>query len=230
MSPRTTSPGTAQAGRRATSAADPLAQSMLRPGPASPTAGSAAAAAANGGDGSSDASSQPAVAPSQQTSDETVKVVCRIRPFNDREVQLHQQSIEGKPQWDQLPIHSVIEFHGNQCVFLDHERDWNEKERFTFDSCLWSIPYSTQPSENPYATQETVFEQYGHSLLDAAWKGFNSCFFAYGQTGSGKTHSMMGDLETDPGLTPRLCKLLFEQVEENIHEAEKMKDTSIKTF
>jgi hypothetical protein len=224
--PRTLSPGTPSSQRRsvAPSSVDALAISS-RLGAAPANEGKSA-----GSDVGSEGSSQPPQPAAASSSDETVKVICRIRPFNDREIQLHQQSLEGKPQWEQLPIHSVMEFHGNQCVFLDHERDWNEKERFTFDSCLWSIPDAIQASENPFATQESLFETYGHSLLDAAWKGFNSCFFAYGQTGSGKTHSMMGDLENDPGLTPRLCKALFDQVEENNREAEKLKDTCIKTF
>jgi hypothetical protein len=48
------------------------------------------------------------------------------------------------------------------------------------------------------------------SVLDQAFKGFNTCLFAYGQTGAGKSYSMIG-APGDPGIVPKVCKLLFER-------------------
>ena len=58
--------------------------------------------------------------------------------------------------------------------------------------------------------QEEVFDRFGRSMLNEAYKGFNVCLFAYGQTGSGKTYSLMGD-ESGPGLglVPRFVHELF---------------------
>eukprot|EP00759_Apiculatamorpha_spiralis_P023525 PhF_6_TR27182/c0_g1_i1/m.39886 len=135
---------------------------------------------------------------------DAVKVVCRIRPFNPREIQLHEKSIEGKQSWEQQPLRSVIEFSRNECIFLDHEKEWMEKERFQFDYCYWSILDEQQKMDNsPYASQKVVFEDVGNKVLEQAWKGYNTCFFAYGQTGSGKTYTMMGpDSSEDPGVIP----------------------------
>ena len=182
--------------------------------------GAAAAAAASG-------------APASET--ENVRVVCRVRPFNNREIELHEKSQEGKDVWDKGPIRSVVEFHGPQCVFLDEEKNFQEKERFVFDSCLWSIPDSVQTCEdNPFAGQEVLFEEYGRALLQQAWKGYNTCFFAYGQTGSGKTYSMMGSDGdgggSNPGLIPRTCQQLFADVERFMAEADAHRENFVQSF
>lgn len=162
---------------------------------------------------------QMAALGSDGPSQEAVRVIARVRPFNAREVALHQKTLEGKPAWEQYGIRSVVEFSGNTCSVLDPEKEWSERQRFAFDGCLWSIPESIQPSRNPFASQEALFNEFGKPMLEQAWKGFNTCFLAYGQTGSGKTYSMMGqpvDTPTekaDPGLIPRLCQALFEQIE-----------------
>eukprot|EP00758_Cryptobia_borreli_P016696 Tbor_TRINITY_DN6128_c1_g5::TRINITY_DN6128_c1_g5_i2::g.22714::m.22714/K17914/KIF13; kinesin family member 13 len=175
----------------------------------------------------------PSVSADLSSTEENIKVLCRVRPFSNREIDLHNKSNEGKPQWEQCPIRSVVEFRDNTCSFLDHEHDYTEKEKFSFDACLWSIPDEMQGSENPFASQEDLYKLYGSQVLNQTWKGFNTCFFAYGQTGSGKTHSMMGTIKdneygkADPGLIPRLCRALYEQIEENIAE---QKENYVRTF
>lgn len=168
--------------------------------------------------------------------DENIKVLCRVRPFSNRELDIHNKTIEGKAEWDKFPIRSVVEFTGQTCAFLDADHDYLEKERFAFDACLWSIPDEMQGSDNPFASQEMVYLKYGCQVLDQAWKGFNTCFFAYGQTGSGKTHSMMGTTQdneygkADPGLIPRLCKALYEQIESNAESSAAQEDKYIRSF
>lgn len=159
-------------------------------------------------------------------SQEAVRVFTRVRPFNGREIALHAKTLEGKPAWEQYGIRSVVEFAGNTVSVLDPEKDWMERNRMAFDGCMWSIPDNIQPSRNPFATQESLFNEFGKPMLEQAWKGFNTCFLAYGQTGSGKTYSMMGqpvDTATekaDPGLIPRLCQELFRQIEDAKEAAE----------
>ncbi len=52
-------------------------------------------------------------------------------------------------------------------------------------------------------------------MLTHAWEGFNASVFAYGQTGSGKTYTMMGgDSPEEAGLLPRICRQLFQAIEE----------------
>lgn len=162
------------------------------------------------------------------SSDEAVKVLCRVRPFNPREVQLHQQATEGKPQWERAPLRSIVEFKGNTCVLYNENSSegYTERERFTFDGCMWSIPPSIQESDNEYVSQETVFDLYGRDMLAEVWKGFNTCFFAYGQTGSGKTYSMIGE-EENQGFIPRLGQCLFDQIEEVLLEAEQEGNDSV---
>eukprot|EP00760_Papus_ankaliazontas_P001216 PhM_4_TR10424/c3_g1_i2/m.71657/K17914/KIF13; kinesin family member 13 len=60
----------------------------------------------------------------------------------------------------------------------------------------------------------------GAPILQSSWSGFNGCVFAYGQTNSGKTYTMMGT-KRDPGLIPRLCRQLFERLEEQNEEEQK---------
>ncbi|MEM0150161.1 MAG: hypothetical protein QXW10_04665, partial [Candidatus Micrarchaeaceae archaeon] len=62
--------------------------------------------------------------------------------------------------------------------------------------------------------QAEVYAALGAPIVKSAWDGYNACIFAYGQTSSGKTYTMMGT-KRDPGVIPRLCKDLFERIEED---------------
>lgn len=88
----------------------------------------------------------------------------------------------------------------NQCITMNKEhnqvviknpegKEGGEDKVFTYDyvydSCL------PEEDEN-YAGQDTVWDDLGMELLEAAWAGYNYSLFAYGQTGSGKSHSMVG--------------------------------------
>jgi len=60
--------------------------------------------------------------------------------------------------------------------------------RYDFDYCF----DSSDPETKNYATQATIYETLGQSILDAMFSGYNSCLIAYGQSASGKTYTMMG--------------------------------------
>ena len=61
-------------------------------------------------------------------------------------------------------------------------------------------------------------------MLNHAFDGYNVCLFAYGQTGAGKSYTMMGknlnENSEDLGLVPRMCKDLFERINERTQNSE----------
>lgn len=135
-----------------------------------------------------------------------VRVMVRVRPFNDRE-----KTISSKKKERLRPVITVRE---NNCAVMDYSKDEKgftherEREAFEFSECFWSIPTSQIPSSNPIYTQEMVYQKSGKLAVEHAIQGFNVCIFAYGQTGSGKTHTMLGN-DADPGISPRLVDDLF---------------------
>eukprot|EP01065_Artemidia_motanka_P049758 TRINITY_DN8341_c0_g3_i1.p1 TRINITY_DN8341_c0_g3~~TRINITY_DN8341_c0_g3_i1.p1 ORF type:complete len:1155 (+),score=394.08 TRINITY_DN8341_c0_g3_i1:23-3466(+) len=154
------------------------------------------------------------------SSKQNVQVYVRVRPFNDRELKIQDESADGER------LRAVLDIpHGPTAELhvLDHTEEFQAKEAFVFDRVLWSIPAEQQPLRGPddFADQVDVFETVGRPALENAWNGFHTCIFAYGQTGAGKTHTMVGPftvsdgvLGGDPGVIPRLCKELYAEVEE----------------
>ena len=139
----------------------------------------------------------------------------RVRPFSTREVEEVEQSESGYMQ-------SVIDMpRRDQVLLLDHKSDYQVANGFNFDEVFWSC--TQQKSNVNFSDQKKVYDMTGLPALAAAWDGINSCIFAYGQTGSGKTHTMMGDPEQIAkeegceesllGVIPRLCKDLFDELE-----------------
>eukprot|EP00756_Hemistasia_phaeocysticola_P047589 Hpha_TRINITY_DN22065_c0_g1::TRINITY_DN22065_c0_g1_i1::g.112203::m.112203 len=146
------------------------------------------------------------------TESSNVQVMVRVRPFSKEEV----EQVKKMGSYMQ----SVIDMPRNdQVLLLDPNRDYEEKQAFSFDRVFWSLPAKQQKSPVGFACQQDVYLKTGAIALESAWDGFNSCVFAYGQTGSGKTHTMMGDPafkslkgEDDArGVIPRLCESLFAQ-------------------
>ncbi|KAM3929253.1 interferon-induced very large GTPase 1-like [Leptodactylus fuscus] len=127
--------------------------------------------------------------------DSKVKVAVRVRPMNQREIDLKAEC--------------VIHMEGKQTVLKStspgNEGNGAAQKVFAFDHCFWSAD-----DEGPaaYTSQQDIFKTLGEDVLDSIFAGFNSCIVAYGQTGSGKTFSMMGT-DDQPGLVPRLCSALF---------------------
>ncbi|KAJ8954794.1 hypothetical protein NQ318_014906 [Aromia moschata] len=130
----------------------------------------------------------------------SVKVAVRVRPFNQREIDLSAQLI--------------IQMKGKTTGILNSKanaRDENIRyKEFTFDYSYWS---HNERCDN-FASQEMVYNDLGTEVVECAFQGYNACVFAYGQTGSGKTFTMMGSPENQ-GLIPRICKALFERMSEN---------------
>ncbi|KAK3326346.1 putative kinesin group protein [Apodospora peruviana] len=137
-----------------------------------------------------------------------IKVVVRVRPFNNREHDRHAKCI--------------VEMKDNQTVLTPPPdaaerggggkgtagKDHGQKV-FAFDKSYWSFDKNA-PN---YAGQENLHEDLGKPLLDNAFQGYNNCIFAYGQTGSGKSYSMMG-YGKEAGIIPMICQDMFKRIVE----------------
>ncbi|RCV15076.1 hypothetical protein SETIT_3G029800v2 [Setaria italica] len=109
-----------------------------------------------------------------------IRVFCRLRPLNDKELSLEEKNIVCSP--DEFTIaHPWKDDKSKQHIY-DRVFDAN-------------------------TTQEEVFEDTKY-LVQSAVDGYNVCIFAYGQTGSGKTFTIYGS-DNNPGLTPRATSELF---------------------
>lgn len=119
---------------------------------------------------------------------ENVKVICRIRPQNQKEMATG----------------------GFQCVRHTQESVEVTTEdgayNFTFDQIF-----------GPESTQAAIFEYSAVPLIGDVLNGYNSTIFAYGQTSSGKTFTMEGpDIHDEQykGIIPRTVEALFAGVSE----------------
>lgn len=141
-----------------------------------------------------------------------IKVVVRVRPFNNREKDRNAKCI--------------VQMKGNQTVLTpttdvrgrggaaDHGA-----KTFAFDKSYWSF----NRDDPHFAGQDNLFADLGIPLLDNAFQGYNNCIFAYGQTGSGKSYSMMG-YGQEYGVIPKICQTMFERID-RIHQDPNLKCT-----
>ncbi|XP_049854546.1 kinesin-like protein Klp98A isoform X1 [Schistocerca gregaria] len=143
----------------------------------------------------------------------SVKVAVRVRPFNQREIDMDAKLII---QMDGKKTRIL-----NSKIVNGKDGDFGREryKDFTFDYSYWSF----DSSDAHYVSQKKVFEDLGTDVIESAFEGYNACVFAYGQTGSGKTFTMMGSPENQ-GLIPRICKTLFSRI-----QAGKEQGTSYRT-
>ncbi|KAK8745809.1 hypothetical protein OTU49_000024, partial [Cherax quadricarinatus] len=103
----------------------------------------------------------------------SVKVAVRVRPFNQREIDLNSSCIvEVEDKKTRLINHKVNTIEGGE----NRERI----KDFTFDYSYWSH----RDSDRHFAPQEQIYEDLGTDVVSNALQGYNACVFAYGQTGS----------------------------------------------
>eukprot|EP00937_MAST-01D_sp_MAST-1D-sp2_P003885 g3885.t1 len=129
-----------------------------------------------------------------------VRVAVRVRPFLPREIE--------------RGAHTCFEIEGPATTLIkpdDQDVAGPARRTFTFD---FSYNSFVPAGHADHASQETVWEDMGSAVLDAAWEGYNVSLFAYGQTGSGKSYSMMGYGE-DRGIIPRAVTHIFQRIESN---------------
>lgn len=123
---------------------------------------------------------------------ESVKVVVRCRPLNDREKALSCKMVLS------------MDLQRCQC-FIEKPCAVDEPpKQFTFDGTY----YIDQ-------TTEQMYNEIAYPLVEGVTEGYNGTIFAYGQTGSGKSFTMQGVSETatQKGVIPRAFEHIFESIQ-----------------
>uniref|UniRef100_A0A673J092 Kinesin-like protein n=1 Tax=Sinocyclocheilus rhinocerous TaxID=307959 RepID=A0A673J092_9TELE len=130
---------------------------------------------------------------SKSKSSESVKVVVRCRPMNEKERAANFQRVV-----------SVDVKFGQVAVRNPRSASSHEHPKvFTFDSVYdWS------------SKQMELYDETFRPLVDSVLFGFNGTIFAYGQTGTGKTFTMEG-VRNDPdrrGVIPNSFEHIFTHI------------------
>ncbi|KAM4612758.1 kinesin-like protein KIF17 [Polymixia lowei] len=123
---------------------------------------------------------------------ESVKVVVRCRPMNDREKALTCRMVVS------------MEIHHCQCFIRKPGVTDEPPKQFTFDGT-----YFTEQ------TTEQMYNEIAYPLVEGVTEGYNGTIFAYGQTGSGKSFTMQGVSEpaVQRGVIPRAFEHIFESIQ-----------------
>lgn len=135
--------------------------------------------------------SSNSVAMSSKKASESVKVVVRCRPMNEKEIaQGHHRIIEMNVKKGTIEINNPAKKEATPRMFTyDSVYDWNSKQIDLYDE---------------------TFRQ----LVDSVLEGYNGTIFAYGQTGTGKTFTMEG-VRSDPelrGVIPNSFEHIFTHI------------------
>lgn len=130
---------------------------------------------------------------SKSKSSETVKVVVRCRPMNEKErAAKFERVVSVDVKLGQIIVRNPREASAN-----DHHK------LFTFDSVYdWN------------SKQLDLYDETFRPLVDSVLLGFNGTIFAYGQTGTGKTYTMEG-VRNDPerrGVIPNSFEHIFTHI------------------
>lgn len=120
-----------------------------------------------------------------------VRVLVRVRPFLQREVEAGSNCIVSMPPSE--PGVTLLE--------VAKPGSGDPTRRFSFDDAVWSF----DENDPFYVSNAGFYRSLGPLLVDHLFQGFNVCLLAYGQTGSGKTYTMMG-LPGEPGVIPLIIR------------------------
>ncbi|XP_028399577.1 kinesin-II 95 kDa subunit-like [Dendronephthya gigantea] len=128
---------------------------------------------------------------SKKKAEESVKVIIRCRPMNQKEV---GQGFERVVEMDSKRGH----------ISLKNPQKLGEPPKeFTFDAIYdWN------------SIQRDLYEESFRSLVESVLGGYNGTIFAYGQTGTGKTYTMEG-VRSDPelrGVIPNSFDHIFKHI------------------
>ncbi|XP_064545624.1 kinesin-like protein KIF18A [Drosophila montana] len=135
-----------------------------------------------------------------------IKVIVRVRPYNQRETEQNQRCIIKVMDGSSLLFDPDEEddeffFQGAKQQYRDISKRTNKKLSMEFDRV-----YDTD------RTNEDLFMECTAPLVDAVLDGYNCSVFVYGATGAGKTYTMLGS-ENSPGLTFLTMRDLFEKIQ-----------------
>ncbi|KAI3369314.1 hypothetical protein L3Q82_007564 [Scortum barcoo] len=123
---------------------------------------------------------------------ESVKVVVRCRPLNDREKALCSKMVLS------------MDLHRCQCFIEKPGASDEPPKQFTFDGTYFIDQ-----------TTEQMYNEIAYPLVEGVTEGYNGTIFAYGQTGSGKSFTMQGVCEpaAQRGVIPRAFEHIFESIQ-----------------
>ncbi|KAH9526331.1 Kinesin-like protein kif17 [Dermatophagoides farinae] len=112
---------------------------------------------------------------------ETVKVITRCRPLNQREKELKCQVIVN------------IDSSCGQCSLINPDDRSAPPKTFTFDGAYYTD-----------STTEQIYNEIVFPIVESVTEGYNGTVFAYGQTGCGKSFTMQGTSDSaHRGIIPR---------------------------
>ncbi|KAK3536673.1 hypothetical protein QTP86_017602, partial [Hemibagrus guttatus] len=123
---------------------------------------------------------------------ESVKVVVRCRPLNNREKALNCKSVV------------FVDCSHCQCFIEKPGAAEEPPKQFTFDGTYFIDQ-----------TTEQMYNEIAYPLVEGVTEGYNGTIFAYGQTGSGKSFTMQGvpDPPAQRGVIPRAFEHIFETIQ-----------------
>ncbi|XP_046410875.1 kinesin-like protein KIF18A [Neodiprion fabricii] len=142
-----------------------------------------------------------------------VRVIVRVRPENERELQGNQRiivkTIDDKmlifdPKAEENPFY----YQGVAQKGRDLLKKQNKEMEFIFDRVFDST-----------ATNLDVFQGSTKNVITTLLDGYNCSVFVYGATGAGKTHTMLGG-DGDPGITYLTMAELFSEINEQSERKE----------
>ena len=138
-------------------------------------------------------------AASSSTTNESVRVAVRCRPFSQHEKQRGcHKIIQVDKENFQISIIKPINPELGEVE--------EEPKRFTFDAVF-----------DEQSTQREVYDETAFSLIENVMAGYNGTIFAYGQTGCGKTYTMEGrpDPSDQQGIIPTAIHQVFDTIAAN---------------
>lgn len=147
-----------------------------------------------------------ALAPSKSGSTQNmaanVKVVVRVRPLNEREIEMNTRIVVDVVDDKMLVFDPKEEirpffYQGVQQPNRSFLKRANKELKFVFDNVC-----------GLNATNKDVFETTTKDILASLMEGYNCSVFVYGATGAGKTFTMIGNKE-HPGITYLTMEHLF---------------------
>ncbi|CAH2107684.1 unnamed protein product [Euphydryas editha] len=144
----------------------------------------------------------PSKSGSTQNMAANIKVVVRVRPLNDKEMDLNNRVVVDVVDDKMLVFDPKEEmrpffYQGVQQPNKNFLKRANKELKFVFDHVC---------GQN--ASNQDVFETTTKDMLTSLMEGYNCSVFAYGATGAGKTFTMIGNKE-NPGITYLTMEHLF---------------------
>lgn len=144
----------------------------------------------------------PSKSGSTQKMAANIKVVVRVRPLNEKEMELNNRVVIDVVDDKMLVFDPKEEmrpffYQGVQQPNKNFLKRANKELKFVFDHVC---------GQN--ASNQDVFETTTKDILASLMEGYNCSVFVYGATGAGKTFTMIGSKE-NPGITYLTMEHLF---------------------